>query len=124
MRGALTHLCQPQAYVYDESKTDIDDLRSMASKLLSLLEALGILSRSIPPSLTKNCHLMMRGCPLRCAGSIRNLSRRQAAFLYRLSCLETGVEELGLPFSEVVERVFRIAIATWKVRRHCRSRLR
>lgn len=76
-----------RGYVYDESKTDFEDLKSMASKLLALLDTLG---------------------------SIRNLSRKEVAFLYRLSSVQTGTEELGLPFGEVVERAFQIARTTWK----------
>jgi hypothetical protein len=39
----LTHLIHQtlQGYVYDESKTDFEDLKSMASKLLALLDTLG-----------------------------------------------------------------------------------
>lgn len=76
-----------RGYVYDESKTDIEDLKSVASKLLALLDTLG---------------------------SIRNLSRKEAAFLYRLSSVKAGIEELGLPFGEVVERAFQIARTIWK----------
>lgn len=36
--------------------------------------------------------------------------------MYRLSCLKTDLDELGLPFAGVVERVFHIARTTWQAR--------
>lgn len=78
-----------KGYINDEAKTDVDDLKAIATKLLVLLEKLG---------------------------SIRNLSKREAAFLYRLSCCAAaeGLDQLGLPFGDVVERAFRIAVTTWR----------
>jgi len=38
-----------------------------------------------------------------------------ATFLYRLSCVHTNIEELDLPFGDVIERALMIAFTTWKV---------